>query len=134
MNLIYKSIGIWLIIMLIANVNGAFREFVLKRFLGMKARHLVSTLMLLVFFWVIAYLFVKIQAPRYELHYFILVGVIWLFLTLSFEFGFGHYMANHPWSELWAEYDITSGKIWILVPISTLLAPIILAAVFKRGG
>jgi hypothetical protein len=134
MNLILKSLGIWLFVMLIANLNGAFREFVLKRFLRERGRSFISTIMLLAFFWIIAYFFIKWQAANYDFLLFAVVGVIWLVLTLAFEFGFGHYLAHHPWSELLAEYDVTRGRIWILVPLSTLIAPIILALIFKGAG
>jgi apolipoprotein N-acyltransferase len=134
MNLILKSLGVWLIIMLVANLNGAFREFVLKRFLRERGRRFISTVMLLAFFWIIAYFFIKWQAANYDLPSFITVGIVWLVLTLAFEFGFGHYLAHHPWKELLAEYDFTRGRIWFLVPLSTLIAPIILALIFKGAG
>jgi apolipoprotein N-acyltransferase len=51
------------------------------------------------------------------------VGLAWLALTVAFEFGFGHYAAGHSWSELLADYDPTSGRVWILIPLWVALAP-----------
>jgi hypothetical protein len=128
------SPGIWLIFVLIANLNGALREFVIKRLLKKPLRRIISTIMLLVFIWIIAYFFIKWQAANYNLSAFAVVGIIWLVLTLAFEFGFRHDLAHHPWKELLTEYDFTRGQIWFLAPLSILIAPIILALIFKRTG
>jgi apolipoprotein N-acyltransferase len=56
------------------------------------------------------------------------VGGAWTLLTLGFEFGFGHYVSGTPWPQLLADYDITRGRIWVLVPIATLIAPAVVRA------
>jgi hypothetical protein len=43
--------------------------------------------------------------------------------TLLFEFGLGHFIENKPWSVLLADYDITSGRIWLLIPIWVAIGP-----------
>jgi hypothetical protein len=52
-------------------------------------------------------------------------------LTLGFEFLIGHYVMHKPWAELLADYDVSSGRIWIAVLVTTLLAP--LWAAGRRG-
>jgi apolipoprotein N-acyltransferase len=47
-------------------------------------------------------------------------------LTVGFELGFGHYVAGHPWSDLVADYDLASGRLWVLIPAWTALAPYLL--------
>jgi len=49
-------------------------------------------------------------------------------LDLS-QFGFGHFVAHKPWRELLADYNIAAGRIWALVLLTTLLAPLIVARV-----
>jgi hypothetical protein len=51
------------------------------------------------------------------------VGALWLVLTLGFEFLVGHYVFRNSWEKLLADYNILQGRIWVLVPIITLLAP-----------
>jgi hypothetical protein len=51
------------------------------------------------------------------------VGGIWAVLTIGFEFGFGHYVANDPWLKLLRAYDITAGQLWPAVPLWTGLGP-----------
>jgi hypothetical protein len=47
-------------------------------------------------------------------------------LTLAFEFLAGHYLFGDPWERLLAEYNVARGRFWVLVPITTLLAPIVI--------
>jgi hypothetical protein len=54
-------------------------------------------------------------------------GVLWLVLTLMFEFIAGHYLFGNPWEKLLADYDIFRGRIWIVVLIVTVFAPIWMA-------
>jgi hypothetical protein len=49
--------------------------------------------------------------------------VLWVALTLAFEFGVGHYIFGKPWPELLADYDLSRGRIWIAALVVTLLAP-----------
>lgn len=37
------------------------------------------------------------------------IGCIWLMLTPSFEFLFGHYVMGHPWSRLLYDYNLFAG-------------------------
>jgi hypothetical protein len=56
------------------------------------------------------------------------VGVIWLLLTVAFEFSFGHFVAHHSWEKLFQDYNILAGRLWVLVLLGVALLPVI---VFK---
>ena len=51
-------------------------------------------------------------------------GGWWLVLTLAFEFLAGHYLFGDSWDKLLADYSIARGRIWLLVPLVTLVAPL----------
>lgn len=51
------------------------------------------------------------------------VGAIWATLTLAFEFGFGHWVVDQSWGELLEAYNLADGRVWVLVPIWTMIAP-----------
>lgn len=59
------------------------------------------------------------------------IGVLWVMLTLAFEFLAGHFLFGKPWQELLADYDIRAGRIWVMVLIVTLVTPIV---AFKNRG
>jgi hypothetical protein len=51
------------------------------------------------------------------------VGLIWLGLTLAFEFLFGHYVVGHPWSRLFHDYNLFAGRVWIILLVWIASAP-----------
>ena len=57
----------------------------------------------------------------------VLVGFLWLSLTLMFEFGVGYYLFHRPWEHLIADYNLARGRVLILVLIVTLKAPFLAA-------
>ena len=54
----------------------------------------------------------------------LLIGALWLTLTVVFEFGFGHYVIGHPWKYLLADYNIFKGRLWSLVLLVTFVSPL----------
>jgi len=44
-------------------------------------------------------------------------------MTVCFEFFFGHYVAGHPWSRLFHDYNILDGRIWGLLLVWITVAP-----------
>jgi hypothetical protein len=51
------------------------------------------------------------------------IGLVWLGATLTFEFIAGHYLFRNPWQKILADYNPLEGRLWLLVPIVTLVAP-----------
>ena len=114
--------------MLTAVVNGTFRVILLNPRLGEPVGHIVSSLMLSLFILLLAGCSCPGQDPSPPAAA-LALGGLWLLLTLAFEFGFGHFVAHKPWRELLADYNIAAGRIWVLVLLTTLLAPLIVARV-----
>lgn len=40
------------------------------------------------------------------------VGLMWMVLTIIFEFALGRYVVGDSWGKLIADYDILEGKVW----------------------
>ena len=62
----------------------------------------------------------------------LVIGGMWLSLTLGFEFGFGRLVQGKPWSELLNAYRFENGNIWPLVLLVVFLGPL-LAARFRSA-
>jgi hypothetical protein len=62
---------------------------------------------------------------------YLLIGILWLILTLVFEFGFGHFLQHKTWPQLLKAYTFQEGNLWPLVLIVTTLAPLL--AAYLRG-
>ena len=106
-------------------VNGAAREALYKDRVGTEAAHYISTATLIAL--------LSIYMARLQRRWPIpsgreaaQIGASWVALTIGFEFGFGRYVAGQSWGELRDQYDITDGKVWILVPLFMAVAPSVL--------
>lgn len=119
-----KAIAIWLVIMVLAVLNGAMRQGLLAPRFGQQAGHVISTISLCTLILVVAWLAVRwMGAASWRDAW--LVGGVWLALTLAFEFLAGHYIFGEPWKKLLAAYDLLHGQIWLFVPLTTLVAPML---------
>ncbi len=117
-----RAFAIWLGILVLANLNGAFRELLLRPRLGAGLAHMLSTLLLATLVGIIAWLSIRWIGPANQRDG-IVIGTLWLALTLMFEFGAGHYLFHKPWAELVADYNLMAGRIWPLVLLVTLAGP-----------
>ncbi|WP_347350769.1 hypothetical protein [Intrasporangium sp.] len=117
----------------LAVANGTVRELVLVPWLGATGARQVSTLALVLllagYIW---WLCRRLPLPTVRVA--LRVGVLWVVLTLGFEFGLGHYVQGKPWATLLADYDLSAGRIWLLVPLWTLVAPAVTTWLQGRGG
>ena len=128
--MITRALLAWCALMVVAVLNGVFRVAVLNPRLGERLGHVMSSVMLCTLIVALTWLFVRWIGPRSSAEG-LGVGATWLGLTLAFEFGFGHYVAGKPWHELMADYNVAAGRIWILVLLTTLFAPLLMGRARK---
>jgi hypothetical protein len=113
---------VWLGILAVANVNGALREFLLVALLGQTLARALSTILLCLLVAILARATIGWIGARNASEAW-RVGLLWLALTLGFEFLAGHYLFGDSWEQLLREYDLAAGRIWAIVPLVTLIAP-----------
>jgi hypothetical protein len=53
----------------------------------------------------------------------IAIGLVWLGMTIAFEFLFGHYVAKRSWSDLLHDDNIFAGRVWLVVVVWVTLVP-----------
>lgn len=125
-----KYILIWFPMIIIAVINGTARDLWYSKYLGDLTSRQISTLSLLILFGVYFSILLK-KYPLQSWSQAIIVGIVWLLLTLTFEFGFGR-IAGHSWQSLFQEYNILNGRIWILIPLCVLIAPYLFYKLYKH--
>ena len=123
-----KAIGFWCLLMVLAILNGTVRIKLIIPNTGLTVGLAISTVMLCALILLATWLSIGWIGPRTAPQAWA-IGLLWLAMTLAFEFGAGHYLFKKPWNELLVDYDVTQGRIWVLVPIVTLLAPWLMAKV-----
>jgi hypothetical protein len=122
---------VWLVLAVVMFANGAVRALVLQPRLGEHLARQVATGtgVLIVFAFALA-LVRRLESPSsVDL---LKVGLLWLVLTLTFEFGMG-LVSGASWETMLADYDILHGRLWPLIPVSALVAPWFWGAVGAAG-
>ena len=115
---------IWFGIMMSAIVNGAFRDGVLVPRLGDPIARAVSCVTLAAVIAAVTWMSLEWIHPTSTRDAWT-IGATWLVMTLAFEFGAGHYLFHTPWSAVIADYNLLAGRLWVLVLITTLTAPVV---------
>lgn len=125
--MLWRALGVWIAMLIIASVNGALRQAVLIPSVGDVAGRAISTLMLAALIGLLTWATIGWIGPQSSADAW-LIGAMWVMLTLAFEFLAGHYLFGTPWPALLEDYNVVRGRIWILVLIVTAIAPRVCAA------
>lgn len=128
--MLVRALAIWFVLLLVAVLNGAFREAVLTPRMGRGGAHALSTVMLSALILLVGWLSMPWILPR-TLQDAWTVGALWVGLTIAFEFLAGHFVFGRPWNELLADYNLLAGRIWLMVLVVTLMTPVF---AFTRRG
>ena len=115
---------VWLVLLILAILNGAFREAVLNPVMGPQSGHLVSTLLLSSLIIGVACIAIRWIGPASSPAA-LQIGIMWVALTLAFEFGAGYWLFHKPMAELLYDYNLPRGRIWPLVLVTTFLSPLL---------
>lgn len=117
-----RSLIVWCVLLVVAVANGGLREAVFVPRLGPGLAHQVSSLVgsaAIILVTVLALPWIAPPDTRAAWQ----IGLLWILLVAAFEFLAGHYLFGHPWERLLADYNLLRGRLWILVLVSTLVAP-----------
>ena len=129
--LLLKAGAIWLLILVLAVLNGGLREALLLPALGKPAAPVLSGVLLSLCIVAVALIFVP-RLGRLRTGEALRLGLFWLALTLAFEFGFGRWIQGRPWHELLEAYTFRDGNLWPLVLVVTFCAPLLAARLNER--
>jgi hypothetical protein len=117
-----RILVLWAAIIPMAIANGIFRDAVLVSSLGQKRARTVSGLSLSAV--ILAWTILTIPwVPLPGLMQYAGVGLLWLTLTVAFEFFFGRVVAKKSWQELLRAYRFENGDIWPLVLATVAASP-----------
>jgi hypothetical protein len=53
----------------------------------------------------------------------VVVGLIWLVLTVLFEFAMGRYVSRQSWEQLLQAYNLFAGSLWPLLLVTVAVLP-----------
>jgi hypothetical protein len=134
-----RALGVWLILAVLTVLFGAFREAFFIPATGMDGT--LARAVLLPVAWVyialVTIFFLKNSQGLYDRTDTIRIGVLWLVLTVCFEFVFGTLVMDHPLAVLLTDYNLLKGRVWVLFLVFLAVAPLGVHTLFlsrKTGG
>ena len=126
-----KAVAIWLLMVVAAMANGLLRDGLLNVLLGPRLALPVSGVLLSALILAITWVclpFIRTGTAGGYLG----IGLLWLVLTLAFEFLFGHFVAGKPWPEMVSIFDLRSGNLFSIILLVCTIAPWTAAKIRKE--
>ena len=124
--------GLWLLAMLFAVANGTIGRLIVEPAFGEYPNHVYKSALGVAFVLFISWLYARTTRGRVALRSAWAAGLIWLALTIAFEFLAGHYLFGNPWERLFADYLFWEGRLWSLVLLAILFGPALMAWLLRR--
>ena len=124
--IILKIIAIWLIMAVLAMVNGVLRDDFFAPILGANVALPLSSISLTIIVVLITYLSIPFFGKNTR-STFMAIGIAWMVIILFFEFVFGYYSVLRPWGVMLQVFNIPDGNLFLLVLLVSLLAPYVMA-------
>ncbi|MCD7816369.1 MAG: hypothetical protein LUH12_06680 [Bacteroides sp.] len=118
---IFKSLLVWCCFIPAAILNGGLRQYVLVGCLGTYLALVVSGILLSLFILLITWLLLP-HIGKLTRKESLQIGLLWMLLTIGFECIFG-LAEGISFSELLSAYNPLTGNLWLLVVMTTCLAP-----------
>lgn len=131
--LIVKVLITWVIFIPIPIINGVVRNFVYAPVVGELLAHQISTAIAVFTFLLLIFYRFKTEIMSLSEKTLFLIGLIWVTITVLFEFIFGYYVAGNSLDKLLADYNILAGRVWIIFLVAELLGLYMIKVIVSGG-
>lgn len=123
LKLLLYGLGVWCVLLVLAILNAGLREKVYARRMKELSAHQLGSGVFIAVIFIVTWAFLGLTGATYTMADLVELGVLWLLLTIVFEFLFGRFVMGHPWSRLLTDYNLLKGRVWTLVLLSNLFLP-----------
>lgn len=112
----------WIPMLVIAIANGALRQLTFAKVMSEQHAHQLSTLIgsvcIVAFIWFVVSVWPPSSSRRA-----LLVGLIWVLLTVTFESFMGLVLQHRELQDVLYEYSLLEGRVWALFLVWLGIAP-----------
>ncbi len=114
----------WFPMLVLAIANGALRQATYGKRIPEVLAHQLSTAIGAAVFGVYIWFVIRVWPPD-STQQALQVGLLWLVLTVAFEFFMGLVLARRSFDEVLRDYDVTKGRVWVFLLLWIALAPVL---------
>ena len=120
--MVTKYLLVWFLLAIVAIANGVLRQSTYGKAVPELAAHQISTVTAILASGAVVWVVNRFW-PIQSVSQAWTIGACWLVMTIIFEFGFGHYVARHSWTRLFADYNLLEGRVWSLFLVWIAVLP-----------
>jgi hypothetical protein len=124
--LFLDAIWVWVLFFVLAVLNGLLRETVYIPSWGGIGGRIAGTLVLVAAMAIVMYVYLRRNAGALSRVRLLGIGVLWLALSLFFEFAVSHWVMEEPWEQILAHYNVMAGRFHVLIRLMELAGPMLL--------
>lgn len=121
-----RAFAVWLLIIFAESVHGALRQALLEPMVGDFRARQISVFIGAAIIVVITFVFVR-WLKASHIYQFMLVGVMWVILTVGFEILLGRFAMGLSWERIASDYNVAAGGLLPFGLLVLLFAPLALA-------
>jgi hypothetical protein len=131
--MIAKYFLVWFLLAIVAIANGVVRQTTYGKTVSDLAAHQISTVTAVLATGAMVWFVHRVWAIESASQAWS-IGLLWLIMTIAFEFGFGHYVAGHSWATLLADYNLLNGRLWSLFLLWMAIMPFVVFRFAARAA
>ena len=131
--LFVQAIWVWVAFYVLAVLNTLARDSLYVPELGNMGGRILGTLILVVAMGIVMWVFLRRNRERLTRLRTIELGLLWLALSLFFEFAVSHWVMEESWELIRGHYNFLEGRFHVLVRLMELAGPIVLGGRLLRG-
>lgn len=125
-SLLLKAVWMWVGFFVLAVLNGVLRDTVYVPQWGAFWGRIAGTVILLVVIAIAMYVFLRRNRASLTRSRLIALGVLWLVLSVFFEFAVAHWVMEEDWATILTQYSVMQGRLRVLVRLLELAGPFVL--------
>ena len=122
----------WFVMLILAVANGALRQAAFAKTMPELGAHQLSTLIGAVVIGAFIWLVIR-RWPPSSARQALMIGVLWLALTVAFEFFMGLVLPGRPLAQVLADYNVLAGRVWVFFLIWLTFAPLLFYRLRSRS-
>jgi hypothetical protein len=121
-----RALLVWLVIIAAESVNGTLRTLYLAPVIGDFPARRVGVLIAVAIIFAITLAFIRWMGARTRAQL-LGVGVMWVVLTVVFEFALGRGVFHYDWSRILSDYDLSRGGLMVFGLLAMVFTPLLAA-------
>ncbi len=130
---LFRAFAVWLLIILAETIHGTLRQVFLAPLVGDFPARQISVFPAMAVIFLVAFFFIRrINAPSKRSLF--AVGLMWVGLTVIFEFVLGIFVLNQTREPMSEDYDLSRGGLMIFGLLFLFIAPFLANKVRGSGS